>query len=346
MRGYVSGTARVGLAGVDRLDIDLRDVDWQDTRDRFAFQGLQGGVAWAPERTEARTLNWSGLWLYGVSLGSGRLVYSVAPGRMQLVEPLVFNAFGGEIRLNSLALALDSEGEPELQLSARLDQLDMSQISAAMGWPSMGGSLSGDLPSARLEDGVLFLDGALSMDVFDGQIEISALSIERPFGVLPTVAAQVILRNLDLKLVTGAFSFGEIQGRLEGTIADLRLVDWEPVQFDAELRTSPKAKPRRISQRAVNSLSSIGGGGAVAALQAGVLRVFESFGYEQIGLRCKMRNNRCSMSGVEPAKSGYYIVKGSGLPRLDVIGHANQVDWPELVERLMAATSGRGPSFD
>jgi hypothetical protein len=42
------------------------------------------------------------------------------------------------------------------------------------------------------------------------------------------------------------------------------------------------------------------------------------------------------MGGVEPAAAGYYIVKGKGLPRIDVIGSQTRVAWTTLVRQLGA----------
>jgi hypothetical protein len=47
---------------------------------------------------------------------------------------------------------------------------------------------------------------------------------------------------------------------------------------------------------------------------------------------------------VAPAKNGgYYLVKGRGLPRIDVIGNSTRVDWPRLVAQLLAVTESAGP---
>ncbi len=44
------------------------------------------------------------------------------------------------------------------------------------------------------------------------------------------------------------------------------------------------------------------------------------------------------MSGVGPARNGgFYIVKGSGLPRIDIIGSETRVDWPRMVSQVRAA---------
>lgn len=43
------------------------------------------------------------------------------------------------------------------------------------------------------------------------------------------------------------------------------------------------------------------------------------------------------MGGVEQAGTGYYIVKGAGLPRIDVIGSQSRVAWTTLVRQLGSA---------
>jgi hypothetical protein len=43
------------------------------------------------------------------------------------------------------------------------------------------------------------------------------------------------------------------------------------------------------------------------------------------------------MDGVGKVGSGYYIVKGSSLPRINIIGNANRVDWPRLVAQVKTA---------
>ena len=92
------------------------------------------------------------------------------------------------------------------------------------------------------------------------------------FGLEIEAGAEVELDQLDLGQVTEAFSFGLITGRLDGYVRDLRMIDWEPVAFDARLLTSPGNRGRRrISQRAVDNIAALGGGGA-AALSSGFLR--------------------------------------------------------------------------
>jgi len=155
------------------------------------------------------------------------------------------------------------------------------------------------------------------------------------------LSADIVLDDIGLEPLTGAFDFGGITGALDGRIDGLRLVDWQPVAFDAQLRTDRKRGVRqRISQRAVQDLSSVGDASFVTSLQARLLGIFDDFGYSQIGIGCRLRDEVCEMSGLGSAGRGFTIVRGSGLPRLTVIGFNRRVDWPTLVERLMAVGSG------
>src|SRR5690606_4725445 len=179
------------------------------------------------------------------------------------------------------------------------------------------------------------------MRVFDGRVDVSALSMERPFGVAPSLSADLSLHGLDLEGLTGAFDFGSITGRLHGRIDGLRLVDWTATAFDAWLHTQPAPGVRqRISQRAVQDISSVGDASFVGSLQGRLVALFDDFGYRRIGIGCRLANEVCRMSGLHSAGAGFTIVECSGVPRLQVVGFHRNVDCPTLVERLAAAVAG------
>ncbi len=141
--------------------------------------------------------------------------------------------------------------------------------------------------------------------------------------------------------MTSVFDFGRITGRLDGTIDGLRLVNWKPVAFKASLHTTGDGG--KISQRAVNNLTALGGGGMISGLQGIVLKLFDTFGYRHIGISCQLKGSVCHMSGLKPVGGGYLIVEGRGLPHLSVIGHQHEVSWPTLIARLKAAIHGAPP---
>jgi len=209
-----------------------------------------------------------------------------------------------------------------------------------MGWPAFPGTLAGAIPSLRLMDDRIELQGGLSASLFGGFVDITRLSLQHPFGPSPALSGDMSLRQLDLGAMTSVFDFGSMTGRMDGSINDLQLVDWKPVAFKASLLAGSGG---RISQRAVNNLTTVGGGGIASGLQGVVLKLFKTFGYKRIGLNCTLQASVCHMSGLESGADSYTILEGSGLPRLQVVGHQAQVDWPTLVERLQAAINGAAP---
>ena len=137
--------------------------------------------------------------------------------------------------------------------------------------------------------------------------------------------------------------FGNMQGRLDVSVNNLELFNWRPVKFDAKVASSPGDYPRKISQRAVENITSLGGAGGTAAIQRSFLRFFDQFGYERIGLSCRLARGVCEMAGIEDVPQGYLIVKGGGIPALSVIGYNRQVGWDELLTRIQRATQGGKP---
>jgi hypothetical protein len=218
----------------------------------------------------------------------------------------------------------------------------LQQVTKAFGWPEFAGRIAGRIPGLTYRDRLLTLQGDLEAEVFDGRVTARNLRVRDPLGAFPRLYADVVARDLDLDLITRTFEFGSITGRLDGDLLALETFNWTPVAFDLRLATPERDRSRhRISQKAVKNLSNIGGGGGgvTAALQSGALRFFENFRYDRIGLACRLRDDVCQMSGVEPAKAGYYIVKGSGLPRIDIIGNQTRVDWPLLLAQVSAAVA-------
>ena len=89
------------------------------------------------------------------------------------------------------------------------------------------------------------------------------------------------------------------------------------------------------------------GGGLGNSLQAQALKLFDDFGYRRIGISCRLAEEVCEMDGLRSAGNSFIIVEGSGLPRLTVVGFNRRVDWPTLVERLVAVTQGESkPVFE
>lgn len=341
--GGVVAVIRYGEQGYEYIKADLKDLHIKDQQDRYELRSLNGSFGWtrggAPLQSDFR---WEGGSLYKLTLGASRVRAVSANSGYEIPEGVELPLLDGVLKMDSIKLARLGADRPRVELSGALTPVSMTAFSAAMGWPSMSGKLSGIIPSLLYAQGKLEIGGALLMKVFDGDVVVRNLILSDPLGAAPVLTADVDLDKLDLELLTQTFSFGRIQGRLDGAVHQLRMENWNPVAFDARFATPKDDLSRhRISQQAVDSLSSLGGAGGV--LSRSFLRFFDEFSYDRLGLTCRLEHGVCVMEGVEQINNGYYIVKGGGIPRIDVIGYQKQVDWGVFVERLKQATQSEGP---
>ena len=339
--GQLSGSLDLRSDGMRSFAFDTNGLDIVDADGRVAISGLRGGLDWAAQGERPATkLLWRSLQFYRVPNGAAQSHWQSRAGTLSLQQPLEVPLFKGQLRVGQLDWRPAAAKGQRLATSLVLTGVDMAAFSHAMGWPAFPGTLGGAIPSLRWVDDRFELQGGLSASLFGGFVDITRLSLQQPFGPSPVLNGDIHLQQLDLGAITSVFDFGSITGRMNGSIDDLRLVNWNPVAFKASLLADSGG---RISQRAVNNLTTIGGGGIASGLQGVVLKWFKTFGYKRIGLNCVLRGAVCQMGGLEAGPDGYTIVEGSGLPHLRVIGHQTQVDWPTLIRRLRAAIGGTAP---
>lgn len=351
--GQLSGSVSIANNSLRSATLSLNDLILDDRLGRFAVYGLHGGVDWRSDEEQlpaVSELRWDSGTAHDIVFGSSEIKLQLGDNDVELLAPMRLPTLGGALLINELVLR-DFGGEGATgTLDAELEPVQLGQLTGAFGWPAFSGTLSGKLPLLQLFENTITVGGTLSANAFDGRIEVSKLRIEQPFGRVPRMRGELTFRDLDLQRVTDAFSFGLIQGRLSGDVVGLELQNWRPVAMDLHFYTPTDEKTqRRISQRAVENLASVGGGGAAAVLSTGFLQFFEVFAYDRIGIRCLLKNGVCAMSGAGPASTGpqgngYYIVKGRGIPRIDVVGYRDAVSWSRLSQQLAAISRSGSPT--
>jgi hypothetical protein len=342
--GQLDTTGRIDVdwrrrAGVTRVfDLGMHDVNLADANKRFAVKGVNARIPWVNEHASDGVIEIASAELFQLPIGS-----VVARPRMNgfafTVPELSIPLLDGRLNLEDVRAAQKGE-EWTWTLKGGLTPLSLPALTEALHLPRMAGTLSGVIPQVSYTKDQVKVDGALLFRIFDGSIVVKDLTLSAPFGLAPRLHADLSMRNLDLDLLTQTYSFGKMQGRIDTDVRDLELENWKPVKFDARLASSPGDYPKKISQQAVQNISSLGGAGAAAAIQRSLLRVFEQFGYSKIGLTCALRNNICVMGGVEDTPQGYVIVKGGGIPAITVLGYNRVVGWEELLTRLARVTQG------
>lgn len=323
---------------VASFNLGLHEVDAADRKNRFAFYQLNASLPWSYDDKTRAVLRYDSGQLLGMALGAAR--HNVDLERYSLVAPrLDFPVLDGKLVLEDAAAAIIND-QWYWRVRANMQGVTMPEFSHAMGWPRMEGKMEAQIPMVLYQNGRLTTNGALKLNVFDGDIKVDKLVMDQPLGLAPRFSADITMRRLDLALLTRTFSFGDMQGRLDGDVIGLELSGKQPVKFDARFYSSDGNYPKKISQRAVQNISALGGAGAAAAIQRSFLRFFEVFNYQKIALSCRLRNGVCAMGGVEETPSGYVMVKGSGIPSITVLGYNRNVGWKELLERVQSITQG------
>ncbi len=339
-QGRLSARAVMRDGAWQRADLELAGVDLEDRDGRLALYGVNGDLHWARDGADlsGSRLAFDGGFVHGAGFGAAALELGIAGGALDLLEPVRLPLLGGAVVVDTFTVRDYGSEDLALGLEASLEPIDLGRLTVALDWPPFTGTLSGRLPLLTYQRGVVTLGGTLEAQAFDGAIDIERLRIEQPLGIVPRIGADIRLRNLDLGRVTEVVPFGRVEGRLDGDIEGLRLLKGEPIAFDASFRTPPDDDSRhRISQRAVDTISRVAGGGAV--LSTTFLRIFEHFAYDRLGISCRLVNDVCHMDGVGETDGGYYIVKGAFVPRIDLIGRVREVHWSRLMQQLEQALS-------
>ena len=336
---YLRGNYRDGKIG--DLAAVLNHIHISDRQGRYELHDLDGqaGNNGAPSRIHIASARW-----HKLPVGAMRAELRWDASGVTLQKPLHIPLLDGGITLHRLTPRGD-----HYKLSAHIDPISLTHLGEALDTVRFRGMISGTLPDIRLARDGLQLRQPVNVAVFDGNVQIERLHISRFFSDAPLAVFNLRLSRLDLQQLTNAFGIGEIEGRIEGSAEDVVLTNWRPQHFRARLHT-PAHNPgrRRISHEAVAYLSRVGDGGSNLMVNQ-FIRVLNRFPYDKLGFSAELANGVLKLDGIAPAvdgQNGYYLVKGRGVPHLDIIGHTRTIDWQELLNRLKSATESEGAQVE
>jgi len=297
--GRISGEVKLDGKRIVETNLQLDYLTLSDKQNRFSIADLNGNFGWGSRYAGKNyEFSFTSAGIYKIELGGSAFSFSNKSDELILNQSVSVPLLDGAFNIESFKVNQPGEQEQSILMDVSLTPVSMSKLSTALGWPEMNGNLAGYAPNISYKQGDIDMQGALLIRGFGGSTTIHNLSASDLFSITPKLSADVQLNNLDLRSLTETFSFGEITGRLSGSINNLHFVSWVPVEFDAWFGTPEDDKSKhRISQTAVDNLTQVGNGGG-NILSKSFLRFFDSFGYDKLGLGCRLKNNTCSMRGV------------------------------------------------
>ncbi|TVO53051.1 hypothetical protein [Denitromonas halophila] len=320
------------------VEVGLDQVGFAYLGQRFRVGPLSGHLPWHRDTPAQGHLQVDGLHWQKLDFAPFLLDMSVEQGRIK-VDPARLPVLDGAIIIDRLTVAKTEDGWQGAG-GFFMEPVSMRALTTALDLPEMVGTLSASIPGLIVTPRRAALDGALVIALFDGYVQATGLEVIEPFGLLPRLRADVVAEHLDMAQLTETFSFGAVSGFIDLALKDLQMAAWKPVRFDASVRSTPGDYRRRISQRAVEHITALGGPSASAAIQRSFLQFFNDFGYGEIGVGCRLASGVCQMEGLEGPgadASPFTIVRGGGIPALNVIGYNRRVNWDELIARVKAA---------
>lgn len=326
------------------MTVDLQDVSLIDARGRFAVEGLNVHIPWNHNEKRNGSIQFGNARFLGMPLSATRIPVETEGTQFSIPHAEVA-ILDGKMQIENFSAFMQASGW-QWQFNGALSPVSMERLTESLHIQPMFGTLSGTIPRMSYANSTITMEGELVSGIFDGVAVARNLVLEDPLSLVPRLTMNMAMYHIDLDLLTRAYSFGNMQGRVDVEVNNLELIDWEPVKFDAKLVSSEGNYKRRISQAAIKNLIALGGGGAVTAIQRSFFGLFEQFSYAEIGWRCKLRGHVCQMGGIDPAANdgkSYVLVKGSGIPAITITGYNPRVDWPELMKRLKRAIENSNP---
>ncbi len=342
LAGHLTADFSINQQVLTALTASFQYLDVNDAAGRIDVQGGAGRLNWSNDQRFNQTsdIAWQQLRVRALPVGPSRLSFLSAAGNITLLKKTQLPFLDGAMTINQFSFQAKKQQEPEVSFEGNLNNVSLEQLSKALNWVPLSGTVSGQIPRVQYSNKTLSLGGELIVKVFGGEIKVSNLASSGLFTDFPKLYADLEIDNLDLDQLTSKFEFGGITGKLSGYVRQLSMENWQPVSFFAWLGTPDDDDSRhRISQKAVKNIANIGGGSAADILSQSFLSFFETFGYGKLGLGCYLHDGVCQLMGVETTESGYAIITPGGLPRINVIGYNPRVDWNVLIERLKRITT-------
>ena len=359
--GHARFSAEWKAGGLRRFYAGLDGAQVADSTGYVELGGVNAQIPWEEATPTEASISVAAGRLGDLPLGGFALPLRLE-GREATVKGLTAPMLDGHFVIDLLRLAKTKQSEVSVQANARdsgryaetksqsgwhgefeggIEGVSMPKLSQALKLPVMAGSLTARVPRIAYEGDVLRLDGALSIEVFDGGIIVHQLRLLDPFGKERRFLAEVTARNLDLGMLTRTFAFGSIEGRFDADLHDLEMQNWKPLRFDARIASSEGEYPRSLSIGALKDITALGETGGPKALERVPERSGFSFGYDRIGLSCALRNGICLLDGVAREGEGVVLMRGSGIPSVSIIGYNRHIDWEALVARIREVIAGR-----
>ncbi|APG27908.1 hypothetical protein A7E78_08705 [Syntrophotalea acetylenivorans] len=316
------------------LELPAADLLLEDLRGRLPFSFAFGAGSTEPDSLPRNgELRFRRLQLGPAQLAETPLHFVSQRNGFRFQVPVVLQVAEGRIAVADLLLGTDQE---DLLLTGHftIDGVDLERLTSDLGLVSMAGRLDADLGRIRYQGGLLSSAGEARIDALGGRIRIAEIGLDISDFSYPQLTAALDFEAIDLYQLTRAFSFGDMNGIVDGYVRDLRLFGTTPAKFTAVVESRLEGR-RNISVKALSNLSILSQGGLSAALSRGIYRFIDFYRYRKIGIACDLNRDVFHLRGTALPNTDRYLVYGGVLPpKIDIIAPPSTISFSEMLKRL------------
>lgn len=279
----------------------------------------------------------------GQELGPLEMPVVLVPNRLYLGGAIDTSLFGAGLSLRRIRVDEPLSPDFRIHMAVRLDRLDLARVAGES--VKLEGRLEGLLDPVVIGRKRMTAAGELNGDLFGGRLKVRDVTVERPFSAGREIGANVDVDRIDLERLSEALGIGRITGRLSGSIEGLRVAYGQPVAFHLRMESVPtKGVSRKVSLKAVNSISLVSTGSALSGLGVSMMTTFfKEFPYEKIGVESGLKNDVFTLRGTIHEDGVEYLVKRRFFGGINVINRNpdNRIGFSDMVERARRVTGER-----
>ncbi|MGA7105795.1 MAG: hypothetical protein WBX49_10665 [Candidatus Deferrimicrobiaceae bacterium] len=340
----LDGSLKVRAGGLRRgaeppllsgLTIDLPIV--------YSLGASNPGISRPPDAEQWGRMSLKSLRLAGQVLGPLEMPAVLVPNHLYLGGAIDLSLFGAKLSLRKIQVDEPLSQDFRIKMAAQLAGLDLARVSGESFM--LEGHLGGLLDSVAIGLKRMTAAGELTGDMFGGRLDVTHVTVERPFSAGREIGADVKASLIDLKRFSEALGVGRITGRLSGSIEGLRVAYGQPVAFHLRMESVPtKGVSQQVSLKAVNSISLVSTGSALSGMGASLMTTFfKEFPYEKIGIESGLKNDVFTVRGIIHEDGVEYLVKRRLFGGINVINRNpdNRIGFSDMVERAKRVTGER-----
>jgi hypothetical protein len=264
-----------------------------------------------------------------------RIPLLMAGNALEVSAPVAVELLGGVVRLSELWVD-DLLGPARCRVGMTMEGIDLALVTRRLVGAEHAGVIDADLGVMTCRDGRIDSGGTVVVRAFGGEIEAAHLFAENLLSPARRLGGDIAFRDISLEQLTREVAAGKMSGIVRGSLVDFTVEYGQPASGILTIESVERRGVEQwISVEAIQNISILGTG-AGQALNRGITRLFTSYPYRRIGIRCVLKNDQLTVRGTIHEGGKEYLVRRGWLRGVDVVNQNpdNVISFRDMQERI------------